>query len=85
MTSEIVAMQEALTDAQEAQAQELAQALEGLAREELQAIARLLVRAAPEDLFGDTEFKVRDLIHRVAAAAFERHLASKKTATTAPA
>jgi hypothetical protein len=34
-------------------------------------------------LFGDHEFKIRALAHRIAAKAVERHLAGRKTATTA--
>ena len=36
-------------------------------------------------LFGDNEFKIRALAHRIAAKAVERHLARKKTATKGPA
>jgi predicted AlkP superfamily phosphohydrolase/phosphomutase len=36
-------------------------------------------------LFGDNEFKIRALAHKIAAKAVERHLARKKTATRGPA
>jgi hypothetical protein len=36
-------------------------------------------------LFGANEFKIRALAHKIAAKAVERHLARKKTDTTAPA
>jgi hypothetical protein len=35
-------------------------------------------------LFGDHEFKIRALAHKIAAKAVERHLAGKQTATRAP-
>jgi hypothetical protein len=40
--------------------------------------------AATDDahLFGDNEFKIRAIAHRIAAKALERHLARKKTDTT---
>jgi hypothetical protein len=40
--------------------------------------------AATDDahLFGDNEFKIRAIAHRIAAKAVERHLARKKTDTT---
>ena len=53
--------------------------------EELLEIARTLVAAEPADLFGQTEFKVRELAHKIAAKAYERRLAQKKSATTPPA
>jgi hypothetical protein len=55
------------------------------AQEELLEVARTLVAASNSTLFGETEFKVRDAIHRVAAKAYEQHLAQKKTATKGPA
>lgn len=70
---------------QEAQARELAQAIAAVSEEELLAIARTLVEADPASLFGATEFKVRDLALRIAAKAYERRLAQKKSATTPPA
>ena len=70
---------------QEAQAQELAAAITAAAEEELLEIARTLAAAEPADLFGATEFKVRELAHRIAAKAYEQRLAQKKSATTPPA
>jgi hypothetical protein len=35
-------------------------------------------------LFGQNEFKLRALAHRIAAKALEQHLARKKTATKGP-
>lgn len=70
---------------QEAQARELAQAIAEITEEELLEIARTLVEAEPADLFGATEFKVRELAHKIAAKAYERKLAQKKSATSPPA
>jgi len=78
-------MKESLPPAQEAQAQELAAALAEAAQEDLLAIARDLVACDDDALFGETEFRVRDAILRVAAKAYQQRLAQKKTATRGPA
>lgn len=74
-----------LTVEQEAEAQRLAQRIQDVAREDILELARLLVSKRESDLFGETEFQVRDVVHRVGAKAFEVHLAEKKTATAAAA
>jgi hypothetical protein len=78
-------MQEALSSAQEVEARELAQAIATAAEADLLEVARALVGSTPADLFGAKEFEVRGIILRVAAKAYEQHLARKKTATKAPA
>jgi len=78
-------MKEPLPPAQEAQAQEMAAAIAEAARDELLQVARDLVAADDASLFGETEFRVRDAILRVAAKAYEERLAQKKTATRGPA
>jgi hypothetical protein len=65
----------------EAKAQELVARLRLEAESELLALARLLVSKEDRELFGDTEFQARDIVHRVGAKAYEAHLALKKTAT----
>jgi hypothetical protein len=77
-------MKEAQSAEQEARARELAQAIAEVTEEELLEIARALVEAEPASLFGATEFKVRALALRIAAKAYERRLAEKKTATSPP-
>ena len=77
-------MKEALPPDQEAQAQQLAHDLALAAQDDFLQIARTLVAAHDADLFGANEFKVRDLVHKVAAKAFQQRLAQKKTATKAP-
>ena len=71
-------MKEALSTAQEAEAQLLAQRISQAAQEELLQIARTLVGSNTSTLFGANEFKIRDLILRVAAKAYQEHLAEKK-------
>jgi len=66
---------------QEAEAQALAQRIRDLTEEEFLQIARLLVSKPERDIFGDTEFEVRDILIRAGAKAFEEHLRQKKTAT----
>lgn len=78
-------MQEALSSAQEAESRELAQAIATAAESDLLEIARTLVGSTPATLFGANEFRIRDLILRVAAKAYEQHLGQKKTATRGPA
>ena len=74
-----------LSPEQEADAKVLAQAIREAAADEIDELARTLVSADDAHLFGENEFKVRDLAHKIAAKAFEQHLAQKKTATRAPA
>lgn len=74
-----------LTEEQEREAQELARRIEDTARADVLELARLLVSKPESEIFGDTEFQARDMVHRIGAKAFEVHLAQKKTATAAPA
>jgi hypothetical protein len=43
-----------------------------------------MVSKSDRELFGLTEFHVRDLVLRVGAKAYEEHLREKKTAIKAP-
>ena len=67
----------------ETEAQALAQRIRELADEELVQIARLLVSKPDREIFGDTEFQLRDMLLKVGAKALEEHLRQKKTATSA--
>jgi F420-0:gamma-glutamyl ligase len=78
-------MQEPLTPEQEAEAQQLTQLLAKLAQEDLLQMARAIVSAPKGQLFGATEFKVRDLALQLAARVYQQHLGQKKTATKDPA
>jgi hypothetical protein len=74
-----------LTADKEAEAQELAARIRTVLDDEAERIARLLVGKDTKDLFGQTEFDLRDLLLRIGAKAYELHLAEKKTATRVPA
>ena len=74
-----------LTPEQEQQAQALAARLRQAVDDDLVQLARLLVSKPEQEIFGPTEFEVRDLVHRLGATALQTHLAEKKTATGAPA
>lgn len=77
--------QQPLSPELEAQAQELLARLRPQAEEDLLALARLLVSKEDGELFGETEFEVRDVVHRLGAKAYSAHLSGKKKATKAPA
>jgi hypothetical protein len=68
-----------------AEAQALVQAIHEATAAEIDDIARTLVSTDDQHLFGQNEFKIRELAHRIAAKAIEQHLAKKKTATKGPA
>ena len=74
-----------LTAEQEAEVEGLVQRFGELAQEELREIARLLVGKPTRELFGDTEFQIRDILLRIGAKAYQEHLAQKKTATSVAA
>jgi len=65
--------------------------IKGLAEEirvaidiEIDELATNLATADDAHLFGENEFQIRAIAHKIAAKALERHLAGKKTATKAP-
>jgi hypothetical protein len=72
---------EALSPDKEAEAQALADRIRELADEEILQMARLLVSKPDREIFGDTEFELRDIVLKVGAKAIEEHLRQKKTAT----
>jgi hypothetical protein len=80
-----MSFQQPLSPELEAKAQELVARLRPQTEEDLLALARLLVSREDRELFGDTEFEVRDIVHRLGAKAYSAHLAEKKTATKAQA
>jgi hypothetical protein len=67
-------MKESLSDAQESEAQKLAQAIARASYEDIVQIASTLVATDNTSLFGDTEFTVRDLSQRIVAKAYRQHL-----------
>lgn len=48
---------------------------------EVTSLARLLASKGDRDLFGKTEFEVRDLVLKIGAKAYEERLREKKTVT----
>jgi hypothetical protein len=74
-----------LTAEQEAQAQELAAHITAAIASDVLSMARLLVSKDTRHTFGQTEFQLRDILHRAGAKALEASLSEKKTATTDPA
>jgi len=72
-----------LSEEQEQEAKLLEAKIRVAVDREISDLARLLVSKSENDLFGKTEFEVRDLVLRVGAQAFEEHLRGKKTATEA--
>jgi hypothetical protein len=73
-----------LSAGQESEAKELEVKIRLAMDHEIVSLARLLVSKSDRELFGQTEFQVRDLLLRAGAKAYEEHLREKKTATKAP-
>ena len=74
-----------LSPEQERQAQALAARIRAAVDGDILELARLLVSKPEHEVFGETEFQVRDLVHHLGATALQTHLAGKKTATVAAA
>jgi hypothetical protein len=72
-----------LTPEQEAEAQRLAAAILPNAEEEALRLARLLVSKKDEELFGATEFEIRERVHALGAYALQLALAGRKKRGTA--
>jgi hypothetical protein len=79
---EIVMVAIALTAEQEREAKILEGKIRLAIDKEVTAMARLLASREDKDLFGKTEFEVRDLVLKIGAKAYEELLREKKTATT---
>ena len=73
-----------LTPAKRAEIDELAREIREAVDAEIDELAADLAATDDAHLFGDHEFQLRALAHRIAAKAIERHLARKKMDTTAP-
>ena len=69
----------------QAEIDDLERAIRQAVEAEIGELAANLADTDDAHLFGDNEFKIRALAHKIAAKAVERHLALKKTATKAPA
>jgi hypothetical protein len=68
----------------DAEIQGLARAIREAVDAELNELAANLATTDDAHLFGQNEFKIRAIAHKIAAKAVERHLAGEKTATKAP-
>ena len=68
----------------EAEIKDLAQAIREAVDAEISELAAHLATTDDARLFGQNEFRIRAIAHKIAAKAVERHLAGKKTATKAP-
>jgi hypothetical protein len=68
----------------EAAIKDLAQAIREAIDAEINELAANLASTDDAHLFGQNEFEIRAIAHKIAAKAVERHLAGKKTATKAP-
>jgi hypothetical protein len=68
----------------EAQAQELAVRIRARVDNDILALARLLVSKKDAEVFGDTEFQARSIVHHLGAVALQERL-KKSSATKAPA
>ena len=79
-----MSLHEPLSPELEAQAQELASRIRARADTDILALARLLVCKEDAEVFGETEFETRSLVHRIGAAALEERL-KKSSATKGPA
>jgi hypothetical protein len=71
-----------LTAEQEAEAQRLAAIIGKKMQEETLQMARLLVSKQDSEIFGKTEYEIRDRVHRIGAHALETALTERKKGGT---
>jgi predicted TPR repeat methyltransferase len=69
----------------QAEIDDLERAIHEAVEAEVAELAANLATTDDAHLFGDNEFQIRALALKIAAKAYEQHLARKKTDTTAPA
>lgn len=83
-----MSLNEPLPAALEAEAQELAARIRERGDDDILALARLLVSREDTEVFGDTEFEARGIVHHLGAVALEERLkkrsATKDRASTVP-
>jgi hypothetical protein len=75
-------MDQPLNPEQEARAQRLYDALEQAFLQEARSLARLLAGKEDAQLLGQTEFEVRDAVHRLGAKALETAVNERKKGGT---
>ncbi len=68
----------ALSPEEQAEIKELSRAIEEAIAEEINELATNLATTDDAHLFGENEFKIRAIAHRIAAKALEQRLAKKK-------
>jgi hypothetical protein len=68
-----------------AEIEDLSRAIREAVDEEIEELAANLLSTDDAHLFGDNEFKIRSIALKIAAKAYEQHLARKKTDTKGPA
>ena len=73
-----------LSAQQEVEAKALEAKIQTAVQKEIADLARLMVSKSDRELFGQTEFQVRDLVLRIGAKVYQEHLREKKTAIKAP-
>jgi hypothetical protein len=74
-----------VTPEKQAEIEDLERAIRRAIDEEIGELAANLATTDDAHLFGDNEFKIRALAHKIAAKALEPHLAQKETDTRGPA
>jgi hypothetical protein len=67
-----------LTAEQEAEANRIEDILKAQAAVEIRGIARLLASKSNHELLGETEFRMRDAVHRIGARGIDAALAERK-------
>ena len=67
-----------LTAEQESEADRILDVVKGAAEVELRQIARLLASKSNRELFGATEFRVREVVHGIGARVLEAALEERK-------
>ncbi len=72
-----------LPEYQARRAEQLLESLKASAEHDLQAIAELLASQPDDQLFGQTEFQLRDLVHRLGAQALQTAADQRKKGGTA--
>lgn len=71
-----------LNSEQVAEAERIFEALQEASREEQWRIARLLASKSDDQIFGATEHRVRDAVHRIGSAAIQTALRGRKKGGT---
>jgi hypothetical protein len=73
----------AVTPEEAARAKEILDNVLGMAEVELRRVAELLVSKSNREFFGETEFQVRDALHRIGARMYDAALEERKKRGTA--